>query len=465
MVEGRQSSLAANEGEDPSVEEEDLKDYASGGYHPVTIGDTFKDGRYTIIRKLGWGHFSTVWLSKDKEQDRHVALKIVRSAAHYTETALDEIKLLKRIVEANPEHPGRRHIVSLLDSFEHQGPNGKHVCMVFEVLGENLLELIRKWRHRGIPVNLVKQITKQVLLGLDYLHRECGIIHTDIKPENVLLEVADVERAIEVLQADPKQSTVKEYDSRFGRSRRKTIVTGSQPLPSPVAISFSSAVGNSNRKEKRTEESNDSKRSHLKGSLDTDSSQRISVKIADLGNACWVHHHFTNDIQTRQYRSPEVILGAKWGASADIWSMGCMVFELLTGDFLFDPQSGNKYGKDDDHIAQIVELLGPIPIELIRAGKWSNEIFTRKGELKHIQKLRYWGLNDVLKEKYAFGDEFAEDISGFLLPMLRLAPSERLTGARLSMHKWLKDTLGMESIHIETESDGIEGWVDEMRKK
>jgi serine/threonine-protein kinase SRPK3 len=51
----------------------------------------------------------------------------------------------------------------------------------------------------------------------------------------------------------------------------------------------------------------------------------ITVKIADLGNACWVGHHFTNDIQTRQYRSPEVILGAKWGASTDVWSMAAMV--------------------------------------------------------------------------------------------------------------------------------------------
>jgi serine/threonine-protein kinase SRPK3 len=52
---------------------------------------------------------------------------------------------------------------------------------------------------------------------------------------------------------------------------------------------------------------------------------KISVKIADLGNACWVGHHFTNDIQTRQYRSPEVILGSKWGASTDVWSMAAMV--------------------------------------------------------------------------------------------------------------------------------------------
>jgi len=53
--------------------------------------------------------------------------------------------------------------------------------------------------------------------------------------------------------------------------------------------------------------------------------ETISVKIADLGNACWVGHHFTNDIQTRQYRSPEVILGGKWGASTDVWSMAAMV--------------------------------------------------------------------------------------------------------------------------------------------
>ena len=58
----------------------------------------------------------------------------------------------------------------------------------------------------------------------------------------------------------------------------------------------------------------------IAGAMDT-----ISVKIADLGNACWVGHHFTNDIQTRQYRSPEVILGAKWGASTDVWSMAAMV--------------------------------------------------------------------------------------------------------------------------------------------
>lgn len=93
-------------------------------------------------------------------------------------------------------------------------------------------------------------------------------------------------------------------------------------------------------------------------------------------------HHFTDDIQTRQYRCPEVILGAKWGPSADMWSAACMTFELLTGgDYMFDPQSGSKYSKDDDHIAQIMELMGEMPKSLVLGGKYSAEFFNRKGSL------------------------------------------------------------------------------------
>ena len=46
-------------------DEEDLEDYRPGGYHPVSIGDEFNQGRYRVVRKLGWGHFSTVWLARD----------------------------------------------------------------------------------------------------------------------------------------------------------------------------------------------------------------------------------------------------------------------------------------------------------------------------------------------------------------------------------------------------------------
>jgi serine/threonine-protein kinase SRPK3 len=234
------SSSSVDEAEN-TADEEDSEDYCKGGYHPVQVGEQYKDGKYTVVRKLGWGHFSTVWLSRDNTTGKHVALKVVRSAAHYTETALDEIKLLKKVVDAKPDHPGRRHVVSLLDSFNHKGPNGVHVCMVFEVLGENLLGLIKRWNHRGIPMPLVKQITKQVLLGLDYLHRECGIIHTDLKPENVLIEIGDVEQIVKTYVNDEPKKRGDDDRERNSRRRRRTLITGSQPLPSPLNASFNHA--------------------------------------------------------------------------------------------------------------------------------------------------------------------------------------------------------------------------------
>lgn len=515
------SSSSSHAAAENTAEEEDSEDYCKGGYHPVHVGETFKNGRYTVTRKLGWGHFSTVWLSRDNTTAKHVALKVVRSAAHYTETAIDEIKLLNKIVQAKPDHPGKKHVVSLLDFFEHKGPNGVHVCMVFEVLGENLLGLIKRWNHRGIPMPLVKQITKQVLLGLDYLHRECGIIHTDLKPENVLIEIGDVEQIVKAFVEDEPGAKEEKEDNRNGRRRRRTLITGSQPLPSPLNATFNGEVlrapgayhgshsslnqmvnrGQANKASPSPlskganataadEDPNQKQREKTADILTRDIStislekatgakevlekseaafEKISVKIADLGNACWVSHHFTNDIQTRQYRSPEVILGAKWGASTDVWSMAAMAFELITGDYLFDPQSGTKYGKDDDHIAQIIELLGPFPKSLSVSGKWSQEIFNRKGELRNIPRLRHWALPDVLLEKYHFSTEQAKQIAEFLYPMLALAPDKRADAGGIVAHAFLADTPGMQHIGLDvplgSHGDGIDGWANEVKKR
>lgn len=171
-------------------EQEDSSDYRKGGYHPVKIGDLFLS-RYHVTRKLGWGHFSTVWLCWDLQDRRFVALKIVKSAEHFTETALDEIKILKAVRESDPSDPKHNKTVQLLNDFKISGVNGVHVCMVFEVLGHHLLKLIIKSNYRGIPLDNVRTIMGQVLEGLDYLHTKCKIIHTDIKPENVLICVSE----------------------------------------------------------------------------------------------------------------------------------------------------------------------------------------------------------------------------------------------------------------------------------
>uniref|UniRef100_UPI00358E4341 uncharacterized protein n=1 Tax=Myxine glutinosa TaxID=7769 RepID=UPI00358E4341 len=171
-------------------EQEDPNDYCKGGYHPVRIGDLF-NGRYHVVRKLGWGHFSTVWLCWDLQCKRFVAMKVVKSAQHYTETALDEIKLLKCVRDSDPTDPNRGRVVQLLDDFKISGINGTHVCMVFEVLGHHLLKWIIKSNYQGLPIPCVKNIIRQVLEGLNYLHTRCQIIHTDVKPENILLCVDD----------------------------------------------------------------------------------------------------------------------------------------------------------------------------------------------------------------------------------------------------------------------------------
>ena len=90
----------SDDADDSDSDDEGTEGYRKGGYHPVKIGEAFKDGRYVVKRKLGWGHFSTCWLCDDLETGRTVALKVQKSASHYSEAARDEIEILKRVADA-----------------------------------------------------------------------------------------------------------------------------------------------------------------------------------------------------------------------------------------------------------------------------------------------------------------------------------------------------------------------------
>lgn len=59
---------SSEESSDCTSEDEGIEDYRRGGYHAVRIGDAFKNGRYVVQSKLGWGHFSTVWLAWDTQK-------------------------------------------------------------------------------------------------------------------------------------------------------------------------------------------------------------------------------------------------------------------------------------------------------------------------------------------------------------------------------------------------------------
>lgn len=386
----------------------------------MEVGETFNNGRYRVLQKLGWGHFSTVWLCFDKQEKSHCAVKVQKSDPHYTEAAQDEIKLLDALHQS-----GRGvdvPVVRLIDHFEHKGPNGLHVCLTFEVLGKSLLSLIKRFNYRGVPLQFIKVIARQVLEGLQYSHDECRIIHTDLKPENVLFTQHDSEKKalqeLAIEAAAEMERRQHDQDERREARQRQNLTDADD-----------SAEEDLNLNDIGTNYQPDANLSFASGRL----------KIVDFGNACWEDKHFTDDIQTRQYRAPEVILGCGYDQKADNWSLACLIFELSTGDFLFDPHSDKDYDRDEDHLALMMELLGPVPSDIVNKGVFSREFFNKKGELKHIKRLNFWSLRDVLREKYKLPPNDADGLSSFLLPMLSYDPAKRVSAREALRHPFIND--------------------------
>jgi serine/threonine protein kinase len=146
--------------------------YRPGGYHPVHIGDTFKDGAYEVVHKLGYGGFSTVWLVKDKKHDRYASIKILQA-----EAPTSEADVLRHIQKNGSALSGSEFIPQLIDEFDHTGPNGVHRCIISEVLGPPLSSDIEDlYPDEEYPIDIAKRITSQVARGVQYLH-SCGVVH------------------------------------------------------------------------------------------------------------------------------------------------------------------------------------------------------------------------------------------------------------------------------------------------
>lgn len=484
---------------------ESAKDYRQGGYHPVEIGDLFIN-RYLVVQKLGWGHFSTVWLCKDTTHGTYVAMKVQKSAANYTEAALDEIELLlnissnyksplwtQSVIQYFPEQKETIekqgittescYVVQLLNTFSHAGPNGTHICLVFEVLGVNLLEIIKFYQYKGIPVNLCRRISKQVLVGLDYLHRFCGIIHTDLKPENVIVQLTraqvkelftkgkiDIREPLAVISKEPKLPLCQEIDEKRLKKieKKKRYRKKKQEEKKLLALTEPQQPDPEGKKKKKKNRKKKKKTQDPKpenfSQVNTDESfnlteidPNLNIKIADLGNACWLDHHFSTEIQTRQYRSPEVILGISYNHTADIWSFACMLFELLTGDFLFDPRSNETFDKDEDHLAQMIETLGLFTPSWGLSGNYAKKLLNSNGDLKNIKQLKIWLLKDVLIEKYKFKLDEAQKLSDFLTPMLEFRPEKRISAMDSLRNLWLEET----NSDIKMSDDEFQNYINE----
>ncbi|KAJ3440933.1 hypothetical protein M0812_12932 [Anaeramoeba flamelloides] len=490
--------------------EENPEEYGKGGYHPVKIGEVYKK-RYKVLTKIGWGYFSTVWLAEDikyggksvriksgeiLKPQKYVALKIVKSSKIFAQVAIDEIKLLLKSSEVDKNNSS--HVVRLLDHFLHKGPNGKHICLIFEFLDQcNLLEILRKYgSNQGLPIGIIKAITKHILIGLDHLHSKCKIIHTDIKPENIMLftKIGKIPERLKnkmthynnsnnnnkknknnnnnntnnnesiILQEKESiietniEKTSEPLIDEFYEITYKSKITSRSFIPRESKLQIIKKTTNNTikslKKIKKKKKKKDLEKINLgilkKSpnkrkirkilSLDNIDPKKIKCKIVDLGNACWYDHHFSSSIQTREYRSPEVILGHGYNEKTDIWSLGCVIFELITGDLLFEPAKGDDYSKDEDHIALMIELFGNIPNSFLEKCSKADNVFETNGELKTIKNLHFWPIKDILIEKYDFNEKDAQEISDFLTPMFEYETNKRISAKNCLNSAWLSET-------------------------
>ncbi|CEL10251.1 Putative Serine/threonine protein kinase [Aspergillus calidoustus] len=254
------------------VEEETIPDYVASRYYPTQIGDLIQD-RYQIIGKLGYGATSTAWLARDMPRRSYVTLKIFIKAASTGQQLDDELKMYQHITR-DSRHPGSKAIRSLLDSFHIDGPEDKHQCLVHPPLFESVGEFLHRNPIQRLPKPVLAFTLRQMFLALDYLHTECQVIHTDIKANNIMFELAD-DSVFAKFEQDELQdpSPRKESDGKtIYLSRELAMIPGK--LGTPVLCDFGSAV------------------------------------------AGGIEH--TEDVQPDIYRAPEVILKVPWSYSIDI---------------------------------------------------------------------------------------------------------------------------------------------------
>ncbi|KAM7484541.1 hypothetical protein LguiA_000550 [Lonicera macranthoides] len=157
------------------------------GYYSYRFGEIL-DGRYEVVAAHGKGVFSTVVRAKDLRagsgDPEEVAIKIIRNNDTMYKAGLEELVILKKLVGADPED--KRHCVRFLSSFKYRN----HLCLVFESLHMNLREVLKKFgRNIGLKLSAVRAYAKQLFIALKHL-RNCGILHSDIKPDNMLVNDA-----------------------------------------------------------------------------------------------------------------------------------------------------------------------------------------------------------------------------------------------------------------------------------
>ncbi|GES62191.1 protein kinase domain protein [Aspergillus terreus] len=381
------------------VEEEHTPYYKPQHFYPVRLYETLNN-RYQIAAKIGWGTSLTVWLARDLHQwrwlpPRYVAIKV--NACNYAsqESAEQELRITEHITNANPGHPGRNFVATLLDSFRVASPGGTHICLVFDALCKPLWMLKRRFEGNTIPLGVLKPVSKLILEGLRYLHTEGHVIHTDLKSDNILLALRNRSILDAVAQDEMNSpSPRKHLDDRDIYLSRNYWSLSPDDLGRSVITDFGLAVR------------------------------------GDGPANC-------HPIQPEGYRAPEVCLGGEWSYSVDIWNLGVMLWDLFYGRGPFDttPDSRGANPADAVYLGQIVSLLGPPPPDLLDRGKGTPRYFDAKGQFKFPELI---GKNDLLSMAKEINDDGeTPQFIDLISRMLRWRPEDRTTAKDLLSHPWL----------------------------
>ena len=156
---------------------EKLYDYEAGGHHPVHLGDLLGNQRYKVLHKLGNGGAANVWLCQDTNSSspKYIAIKILIA----DEPIIDCPELLVKDLEAlkdsgNPDSVGLEYVALPLDTFELEGPNGRHLCLVYYVSGPRAsLGFLHKSENAD---SILRKMSWQAVQALQALHSH-GICH------------------------------------------------------------------------------------------------------------------------------------------------------------------------------------------------------------------------------------------------------------------------------------------------
>ena len=385
------------------------------------IGNIYNK-KYIVLKYLNKGSFCRVWLVYSIEDDNFYAMKIQDNYS----AALHERSMFDKIGNDCP------YVMKLHDSFDIERKGELPIiCFVCELLGKEIFELFNIYRN-GLPIHNVKRIMIHMLKALEHIHHTCNVVHTDLKMENILCGTLskDVQGIIDWFRSlNPKEILTCniEFPKEFSKNKK---IHERKIFKKKAIAKLQELVRKYFESNKNVDNSYNNEYNHI-----------TSYKLCDFGNCCSIFKHITEDVQTRQYRAPEVIIGQSYNTKADIWSLGCILYELLIGEYLFNPQSNkNKIDRDRKHIALMYSVLGEMPKYMSSQCNLSDCIFDKKGRvIKYKNKFTKTSLEELLSKRKDLSEEDISLISDLLKEMLDYNWISRFTAKQCLEHKWLNN--------------------------